>query len=146
MIVLWHWSIILISCSGETQYNKKGLLQGRVWLTSGDQLLYSYSILSLCLLLSFPVLHIGQAIDSPLSEIGMQQAEAAGHYLKDVKFSNMFVSDMLRAQQVRCFIFSQWKYVSSDEKRMNEWMNENTTGHLFYCIIECNRNTLHIIH
>ncbi|GLD74501.1 probable fructose-2,6-bisphosphatase TIGAR A [Lates japonicus] len=41
----------------------------------------------------------GQAIDAPLSEIGLQQAEAAGRYLKDVKFSNVFVSDMLRAQQ-----------------------------------------------
>ncbi|XP_074534230.1 putative fructose-2,6-bisphosphatase TIGAR A [Halichoeres trimaculatus] len=41
----------------------------------------------------------GQAIDCPLSEIGLQQAEAAGHYLKDVKFSNVFVSDMLRAKQ-----------------------------------------------
>uniref|UniRef100_UPI0037E72F17 probable fructose-2,6-bisphosphatase TIGAR A n=1 Tax=Semicossyphus pulcher TaxID=241346 RepID=UPI0037E72F17 len=41
----------------------------------------------------------GQAIDCPLSEIGLQQAEAAGRYLKDVKFSNVFVSDMLRAQQ-----------------------------------------------
>ncbi|XP_044049011.1 probable fructose-2,6-bisphosphatase TIGAR A [Siniperca chuatsi] len=41
----------------------------------------------------------GQAIDSHLSEIGLQQAEAAGRYLKDVKFSNVFVSDMMRAQQ-----------------------------------------------
>ncbi|XP_033489884.1 putative fructose-2,6-bisphosphatase TIGAR A isoform X2 [Epinephelus lanceolatus] len=41
----------------------------------------------------------GQAIDSPLSDIGLQQAEAAGRYLKDVKFSNVFVSDMLRAKQ-----------------------------------------------
>ncbi|XP_008304649.1 probable fructose-2,6-bisphosphatase TIGAR A [Stegastes partitus] len=41
----------------------------------------------------------GQAIDSPLSEVGLQQAEAAGRYLKDVKFSNVFVSDMLRAVQ-----------------------------------------------
>ncbi|XP_067445163.1 probable fructose-2,6-bisphosphatase TIGAR A [Thunnus thynnus] len=41
----------------------------------------------------------GQAIDSPLSEIGLQQAESAGRYLKDVKFSNVFVSDMLRARQ-----------------------------------------------
>ncbi|XP_029910510.1 putative fructose-2,6-bisphosphatase TIGAR A [Myripristis murdjan] len=41
----------------------------------------------------------GQTIDSPLSEVGLQQAEAAGRYLKDVKFSNVFVSDMLRAQQ-----------------------------------------------
>ncbi|KAM7002907.1 putative fructose-2,6-bisphosphatase TIGAR A [Tautogolabrus adspersus] len=41
----------------------------------------------------------GQAIDCPLSEIGLQQAEAAGRYLKDVNFSNVFVSDMQRAQQ-----------------------------------------------
>ncbi|XP_010733172.3 putative fructose-2,6-bisphosphatase TIGAR A isoform X1 [Larimichthys crocea] len=41
----------------------------------------------------------GQAIDSHLSEIGLQQAEAAGCYLKDVKFSNVFSSDMLRAKQ-----------------------------------------------
>ncbi|KAM9854304.1 putative fructose-2,6-bisphosphatase TIGAR A [Aulostomus maculatus] len=41
----------------------------------------------------------GQTIDSPLSDIGLQQAEAAGLYLKDVKFSNVFASDMLRAQQ-----------------------------------------------
>uniref|UniRef100_A0A3Q3W0V4 Fructose-2,6-bisphosphatase TIGAR A n=1 Tax=Mola mola TaxID=94237 RepID=A0A3Q3W0V4_MOLML len=57
-----------ITCSGETQYNKEGLLQG-------------------------------QAVDSPLSEIGLQQADAAGQYLKDVKFSHVFVSDMLRAKQ-----------------------------------------------
>ncbi|XP_051917759.1 probable fructose-2,6-bisphosphatase TIGAR A [Hippocampus zosterae] len=41
----------------------------------------------------------GQTIDCPLSEVGLRQAEAAGHYLKDVKFSNLFVSDMLRARQ-----------------------------------------------
>ncbi|XP_058500963.1 probable fructose-2,6-bisphosphatase TIGAR A [Solea solea] len=41
----------------------------------------------------------GQAIDAPLSDIGLQQAEAAGIYLKDVMFSNVFASDMLRAKQ-----------------------------------------------
>ncbi|XP_054633874.1 probable fructose-2,6-bisphosphatase TIGAR A isoform X3 [Dunckerocampus dactyliophorus] len=41
----------------------------------------------------------GQAIDSALSDVGLQQAEAAGRYLKDVKFTNVFVSDMLRARQ-----------------------------------------------
>ncbi|XP_056272860.1 probable fructose-2,6-bisphosphatase TIGAR A isoform X2 [Pseudoliparis swirei] len=41
----------------------------------------------------------GQAIDSSLSETGRQQAEAAGRYLQDVQFSNVFVSDMLRARQ-----------------------------------------------
>ncbi|KAJ0029624.1 hypothetical protein NQD34_004621 [Periophthalmus magnuspinnatus] len=41
----------------------------------------------------------GQAIDSPLSDIGFKQADAAGLYLKDIKFSNVYVSDMLRARQ-----------------------------------------------
>ncbi|KAK2867155.1 hypothetical protein QQF64_022834 [Cirrhinus molitorella] len=41
----------------------------------------------------------GQKIDSPLSEIGIRQSEAAGQYLKDVKFTNVFVSDMKRAKQ-----------------------------------------------
>ncbi|XP_017274413.2 probable fructose-2,6-bisphosphatase TIGAR A [Kryptolebias marmoratus] len=41
----------------------------------------------------------GQAIDAPLSETGLQQADAAGLYLKNVVFSNVFVSDMLRARQ-----------------------------------------------
>ncbi|KAJ8002760.1 hypothetical protein DPEC_G00162290 [Dallia pectoralis] len=59
---------ITIVRHGETEWNKKGLIQG-------------------------------QAIDSSLSDIGMQQAEAAGKYLKDVKFTNVFVSDMARARQ-----------------------------------------------
>ncbi|XP_067292299.1 probable fructose-2,6-bisphosphatase TIGAR A [Pseudorasbora parva] len=41
----------------------------------------------------------GQKIDSPLSEIGIRQSEAAGQYLRDVKFTNVFVSDMKRAKQ-----------------------------------------------
>ncbi|XP_062403421.1 probable fructose-2,6-bisphosphatase TIGAR A isoform X3 [Sardina pilchardus] len=41
----------------------------------------------------------GQSIDSPLSEIGERQSEAAGIYLRDVKFTNAFVSDMQRARQ-----------------------------------------------
>ncbi|XP_028304255.1 putative fructose-2,6-bisphosphatase TIGAR A [Gouania willdenowi] len=41
----------------------------------------------------------GQAVDSPLSETGRQQADAAGRYLRDVNFTNVFVSDMLRAKQ-----------------------------------------------
>ncbi|KAA0724470.1 putative fructose-2,6-bisphosphatase TIGAR A [Triplophysa tibetana] len=41
----------------------------------------------------------GQKIDSPLSDIGTRQSEAAGLYLRDVKFQNVFVSDMKRAKQ-----------------------------------------------
>ena len=46
----------------------------------------------------------GQAIDPCLSEAGVQQAEAAGRYLRDVAFTNVFVSTMLRARQVGAVI------------------------------------------
>lgn len=42
---------------------------------------------------------LGQKIDAPLSDIGTRQSEAAGLYLRDVKFTNVFVSDMKRAKQ-----------------------------------------------
>ncbi|PWA21313.1 hypothetical protein CCH79_00021063, partial [Gambusia affinis] len=42
---------------------------------------------------------LGQAVDSSLSEAGRLQAAAAGSYLRDVLFSNVFSSDMRRARQ-----------------------------------------------
>ena len=42
----------------------------------------------------------GQGVDTPLSEVGVQQAEAAGYYLQDLHFTNVFVSDLQRATQV----------------------------------------------
>ncbi|XP_066505643.1 probable fructose-2,6-bisphosphatase TIGAR A [Hoplias malabaricus] len=41
----------------------------------------------------------GQGIDSSLSEVGIRQAEAAGCYLQDVPFTNVFTSDMKRAKE-----------------------------------------------
>ncbi|KAM4733448.1 putative fructose-2,6-bisphosphatase TIGAR A [Anableps anableps] len=49
----------------------------------------------------------GQAIDSSLSETGLQQAAAAGLYLRDVRFSNVFSSNMLRARQTAEKIMQQ---------------------------------------
>uniref|UniRef100_A0A3B3UVE5 TP53 induced glycolysis regulatory phosphatase a n=1 Tax=Poecilia latipinna TaxID=48699 RepID=A0A3B3UVE5_9TELE len=49
----------------------------------------------------------GQAVDSSLSETGRQQAAAAGSYLRDVGFSNVFSSDMRRAQQTAEKIMQQ---------------------------------------
>lgn len=74
----------------------------------------------------FPSLSVppGQAIDSPLSETGLQQAEAAGLYLKDIVFSNVFVSDMLRARQVRCFR-TKWFHAHLNKSIFNahlRWM------------------------
>ena len=42
----------------------------------------------------------GQGVDTSLSEPGLQQAEAAGLYLRELRFSNVFVSNLQRARQV----------------------------------------------
>ncbi|XP_020307624.1 fructose-2,6-bisphosphatase TIGAR B-like isoform X2 [Oncorhynchus kisutch] len=41
----------------------------------------------------------GQGVDTSLSEPGLQQAEAAGLYLRELSFSNVFVSNLQRARQ-----------------------------------------------
>lgn len=121
-----------MSCSGETQYNKEGLLQGMTEGICAKKIIslnLSFSSLSYLHLSLF--LHTGQAIDSPLSDIGLQQAEAAGRYLKDVKFSNVFVSDMLRAKQVRCFCFT----VGGSDESLDKNQSKPYRVCLFYCLI-----------
>uniref|UniRef100_A0A8C5PAD7 Fructose-2,6-bisphosphatase TIGAR n=1 Tax=Leptobrachium leishanense TaxID=445787 RepID=A0A8C5PAD7_9ANUR len=46
----------------------------------------------------------GQGIDEPLSETGVKQAEAAGKFLSNVKFTHVFSSDLIRAKQTCCVI------------------------------------------
>ncbi|KAM4675673.1 fructose-2,6-bisphosphatase TIGAR [Discoglossus pictus] len=46
----------------------------------------------------------GQGIDEPLSEMGSKQAEAAGRFLSNVKFTHVFSSDLIRAKQATCCI------------------------------------------
>ncbi|XP_040894410.1 probable fructose-2,6-bisphosphatase TIGAR A [Toxotes jaculatrix] len=70
----------------------------------------------------------GQAIDSPLSETGLQQAEAAGRYLKDVKFSNVFVSDMLRAQQTAKTIMKRNSSCSGLQMMSDPLLKEKSFG------------------
>nr|XP_020506744.1 probable fructose-2,6-bisphosphatase TIGAR A [Labrus bergylta] len=70
----------------------------------------------------------GQAIDCPLSEIGLQQAEAAGRYLKDVKFSNVFVSDMQRAQQTAEAILKRSSWCSGLQMVCEPLLKEKSFG------------------
>lgn len=48
---------------------------------------------------------LGQGVDAVLSETGIQQCEAVGRYLRDTKFSNVFVSDLKRTVQVKIVRF-----------------------------------------
>ncbi|MBN3287368.1 TIGRA bisphosphatase, partial [Polyodon spathula] len=50
------------------------------------------------------MVHLGQGVDAPLSENGLRQAEAAGIYLRDVRFTNVFSSDLQRAKQTASVI------------------------------------------
>ncbi|XP_059191061.1 probable fructose-2,6-bisphosphatase TIGAR A [Centropristis striata] len=70
----------------------------------------------------------GQAIDSPLSEAGLQQAEAAGRYLKDVKFTNVFVSDMLRARQTAEMIMKHNSSCSALQMSCDPLLKEKSFG------------------
>ncbi|XP_061532305.1 probable fructose-2,6-bisphosphatase TIGAR A isoform X1 [Phycodurus eques] len=74
-------------CSVDGLQEMKSLMLGLTFVRHGETQFNKEGLLQ------------GQAIDCPLSEVGLQQAEAAGRYLTDVKFSNLFVSDMLRARQ-----------------------------------------------
>ncbi|XP_042352712.1 probable fructose-2,6-bisphosphatase TIGAR A [Plectropomus leopardus] len=70
----------------------------------------------------------GQAIDSPLSDAGLQQAEAAGRYLKDVKFTNVFVSDMLRARQTAETIMKHNSSCSGLQMACDSLLKEKSFG------------------
>ncbi|XP_053283231.1 probable fructose-2,6-bisphosphatase TIGAR A isoform X2 [Pleuronectes platessa] len=70
----------------------------------------------------------GQAIDAPLSEVGLQQAEAAGRYLKDVEFSHVFVSDLLRAQQTAETIMKHNSSCSSLQMALDPLLKEISFG------------------
>ncbi|KAJ8373890.1 hypothetical protein SKAU_G00044700 [Synaphobranchus kaupii] len=70
----------------------------------------------------------GQGIDTPLSEIGRQQAGAAGLYLRDLKFTNVFVSDMLRARQTADIIVKNNAHRSGLEIVMDPLLKERSFG------------------
>ncbi|XP_074859121.1 fructose-2,6-bisphosphatase TIGAR [Carettochelys insculpta] len=49
----------------------------------------------------------GQGVDEPLSETGFKQADAAGIFLSNVKFTHVFSSDLLRAKQTALTIIGK---------------------------------------
>ncbi|XP_051975738.1 probable fructose-2,6-bisphosphatase TIGAR A isoform X2 [Xyrauchen texanus] len=70
----------------------------------------------------------GQKIDSPLSDIGIRQSEAAGQYLGDVKFTNVFVSDMKRAKQTAEIIVRNNRTCHDIELVMDPSLKERSFG------------------
>nr|XP_023694377.1 fructose-2,6-bisphosphatase TIGAR isoform X1 [Paramormyrops kingsleyae] len=70
----------------------------------------------------------GQGVDAPLSDTGMQQAEAAGRYLRQLKFTNVFVSDLQRARQTADIILRNNLHSSDVEIVSDPLLKERSFG------------------
>ncbi|XP_076862476.1 fructose-2,6-bisphosphatase TIGAR B [Brachyhypopomus gauderio] len=70
----------------------------------------------------------GQGVDTPLSEVGLRQAEAAGHYLRDLHFSNVFVSNLQRATKTAEIILRSNLHSSSVEMVLDPLLRERGFG------------------
>ena len=58
----------------------------------------------------------GQGVDEPLSETGFKQAAAAGIFLKNVKFTHVFSSDLTRTKQVS--LESRFRLMSQKSRQL----------------------------
>ncbi|NWI20812.1 TIGAR bisphosphatase, partial [Crypturellus soui] len=58
----------------------------------------------------------GQGVDEPLSDTGFRQADAAGVFLSNVKFTHVFSSDLLRAKQARKNMFCKDLEIKHDAR------------------------------
>ncbi|XP_020664924.3 fructose-2,6-bisphosphatase TIGAR [Pogona vitticeps] len=70
----------------------------------------------------------GQGIDMPLSETGFRQANAAGVYLSNVKFTHVFSSDLLRAKQTTDSILRNSQFCKEIAVKYDERLRERKYG------------------
>ncbi|XP_076015118.1 fructose-2,6-bisphosphatase TIGAR B [Genypterus blacodes] len=70
----------------------------------------------------------GQGVDTSLSETGLQQAEAAGRYLRDLRFNNVFVSNLQRAQETAEIILRKNTHSSGTEMVLDPLLRERGFG------------------
>uniref|UniRef100_A0A3Q0QVC6 TP53 induced glycolysis regulatory phosphatase b n=1 Tax=Amphilophus citrinellus TaxID=61819 RepID=A0A3Q0QVC6_AMPCI len=70
----------------------------------------------------------GQGVDTLLSETGVQQAEAAGQYLKDITFTKVFVSNLQRAVQTAEIILRNNTHCSGMEMVLEPLLRERGFG------------------
>nr|XP_056718790.1 fructose-2,6-bisphosphatase TIGAR [Euleptes europaea] len=70
----------------------------------------------------------GQGIDEPLSEMGFQQANAAGVFLSNVKFTHVFSSDLLRAKQTAASILSKSQFCKETAVKYDPRLRERKYG------------------
>ncbi|XP_048789859.1 fructose-2,6-bisphosphatase TIGAR [Lagopus muta] len=70
----------------------------------------------------------GQGIDEPLSPTGFRQADAAGLFLSNVKFTHVFSSDLLRAKQTAATIIGKNKFCKGLEIKCDTRLRERKYG------------------
>ncbi|NXR07020.1 TIGAR bisphosphatase, partial [Semnornis frantzii] len=70
----------------------------------------------------------GQGVDEPLSATGFRQADAAGLFLSNVKFTHAFSSDLLRAKQTAATILGKNKFSSDLEIKYDARLRERKYG------------------
>ncbi|XP_008928531.1 fructose-2,6-bisphosphatase TIGAR [Manacus vitellinus] len=70
----------------------------------------------------------GQGVDEPLSATGFRQADAAGVFLSNVKFTHVFSSDLLRAKQTATAILGKNKFCRDLEIKYDARLRERKYG------------------
>ncbi|XP_009072147.1 PREDICTED: fructose-2,6-bisphosphatase TIGAR [Acanthisitta chloris] len=70
----------------------------------------------------------GQGVDEPLSATGFRQADAAGLFLSNVKFTHVFSSDLLRAKQTAASILGKNKFCKDLEVKYDQRLRERKYG------------------
>ncbi|XP_051547008.1 fructose-2,6-bisphosphatase TIGAR B isoform X2 [Myxocyprinus asiaticus] len=70
----------------------------------------------------------GQGIDTPLSDTGHLQAAAAGRYLRDLHFTNVFASNLQRAVQTAEIILRNNLHSSATEMVLDPLLRERGFG------------------
>ncbi|XP_051856702.1 fructose-2,6-bisphosphatase TIGAR [Antechinus flavipes] len=70
----------------------------------------------------------GQGVDEPLSETGFRQASAAGEFLKNVKFTHVFSSDLMRTKQTTAMILEKSKFCKEATVKYDRRLRERKYG------------------
>nr|XP_046234570.1 fructose-2,6-bisphosphatase TIGAR B [Scatophagus argus] len=70
----------------------------------------------------------GQGVDTLLSEAGLQQGEAVGRYLRDIRFNSVFVSNLQRAIQTAEIIMRNNTHCAGREMILEPLLREKGFG------------------
>ncbi|KAK9399329.1 fructose-2-6-bisphosphatase TIGAR [Crotalus adamanteus] len=70
----------------------------------------------------------GQGVDEPLTDTGFKQANAAGMYLRHIRFTHVFTSDLLRARQTTASILRNSQHCKEIPVKCDARLRERNYG------------------